>query len=79
MAQLAMAWVVSNPDVSTALTGASRPEQLANTIKSLELLPKMTSEVQKKIEDIFKTEPNARRDPKTFGPFPNRRRKILQY
>ena len=24
-AQLAMAWCISNPDVSTAITGASRP------------------------------------------------------
>ena len=79
MAQLAMAWVVSNPDVSTALTGASRVEQLVNTIKSLELLPKMTPEVQKKIEDMFKSEPTPRTDHKTFGPIPNRRRKILEY
>jgi len=28
MAQLAMAWVISNPDVSTAITGATRVEQL---------------------------------------------------
>ena len=35
MAQLAMAWVISNPDVSTAITGASRVEQLKDTIKSL--------------------------------------------
>jgi len=35
MAQLAMAWVVANPDVSTALTGASRVEQLKDIVKSL--------------------------------------------
>lgn len=79
MAQLAMAWVVSNPDVSTALTGASRPEQLVNTIKSLELLPKLTPEIQKRIEDIFKTEPVGRMNSKTFQPFPNRRRALLKY
>lgn len=28
MAQLAMAWCISNPDVSTAITGATRSEQL---------------------------------------------------
>ncbi len=48
-----MAWVISNPDVTTAITGASRPSQLVDTIKSLEVLPKMTSEVQKRIENIF--------------------------
>ena len=35
MAQLAMAWVISNPDVSVALTGASRTEQLKDTVKCL--------------------------------------------
>jgi len=28
MGQLAMAWVISNPDVSTAITGATKIEQL---------------------------------------------------
>ncbi len=28
MAQLALAWVIKNPDVSTAITGASSPKQL---------------------------------------------------
>jgi len=79
MAQLAMAWVVSNPDVSVALTGASRTEQLRDTVKCLELLPKLTPEIQKKIEDIFGSEPTGKNDHKTFGPFPNRRRNVLNY
>jgi aryl-alcohol dehydrogenase-like predicted oxidoreductase len=49
MAQLAMAWVVANPDVSTALTGASRVEQLKDIIKSLDIVPKLTADVQKRI------------------------------
>lgn len=48
-AQLAMAWVISNPDVSTALTGATRVEQLADTCKALDVLPKLTPEIQKRI------------------------------
>jgi aryl-alcohol dehydrogenase-like predicted oxidoreductase len=34
-AQLAMAWCIANPDVSTAITGATRPEQLVETVKSI--------------------------------------------
>ena len=34
-AQLAMAWCISYPDVSTAITGASRPEQLVETVKAV--------------------------------------------
>ena len=32
--QLAVAWVLQNPNVSAALVGASRPEQLADTVKA---------------------------------------------
>ena len=79
MAQLAMAWVISNPDVSSAITGVTRPAQLLDTIKCLEVLPRLTSEVQVKIEDIFKSAPSAKMNSKTFQPFPNRRRQNLNY
>ncbi|HSU70903.1 MAG TPA: aldo/keto reductase family protein, partial [Micrococcaceae bacterium] len=34
MSQLAIAWVLQNPNVSTALVGASRPEQVAENVKA---------------------------------------------
>ena len=34
MPQLAIAWVLQNPNISAALVGASRPEQLADTVKA---------------------------------------------
>ena len=34
MSQLAIAWVLQNPNVAAALVGASRPEQLADTVKA---------------------------------------------
>jgi aryl-alcohol dehydrogenase-like predicted oxidoreductase len=34
MPQLAIAWVLQNPNVAAALVGASRPEQLADTVKA---------------------------------------------
>ena len=34
MAQLALAWVLQNPNVSAALVGASRPEQLLENVKA---------------------------------------------
>ena len=79
MAQLAMAWVVMNPDVSTALTGASRTSQLVDTIKCLDIIPKITVEVQQRIEEIFQNEPSPKMNSKTFAPFPNRRRTVLKY
>ena len=37
MGQLAIAWVLSNPNVAGALVGASRPEQVAENVKALDL------------------------------------------
>lgn len=34
MPQLAIAWVLANPNIAAALVGASRPEQLADTVKA---------------------------------------------
>lgn len=34
MAQLAIAWVLQNPNVSAALVGASRPEQVSENVKA---------------------------------------------
>ena len=34
MAQLAVAWVLQNPNVATAIVGASRPEQVAENVKA---------------------------------------------
>ena len=41
-AQLALAWCAHNPHVSTVITGASRPEQVRENMKALDLLPKLT-------------------------------------
>jgi voltage-dependent potassium channel beta subunit len=49
-AQLALAWCASNPRVSTVITGASRPEQVRENMKALEVLPKLTAEVKERIE-----------------------------
>lgn len=52
-ARLAIAWTLKNPNVSTAILGASKPEQLEETIQSLSALELLTDEVMKKIDTIF--------------------------
>ena len=37
MPQLSLAWVLHNPNVSAALVGASRPEQLEDTVKASDI------------------------------------------
>ena len=39
---VAMAWCIKNEDVSCALTGASKPSQLIDTVKSIDVSKKWT-------------------------------------
>jgi aryl-alcohol dehydrogenase-like predicted oxidoreductase len=52
LAQLALAWCVKNPNVSTVITGASRPAQVAENMKALAVLPKLTADVLARIDAI---------------------------
>jgi len=52
-AQLAIAWCLKNPNVSTVITGASRVEQVAENMKSLAVAAKLTPEVMARMEAIF--------------------------
>jgi aryl-alcohol dehydrogenase-like predicted oxidoreductase len=56
-AQLSIAWCIKNPNVTTAILGATRKEQLLENLKSLDALEKLNTEVMKKIEDIVQTKP----------------------
>lgn len=55
--KLAIAWCLKNPNVSTAILGASRPEQLKETLGSIELLPLLTPEVMERIDGILMNQP----------------------
>jgi len=69
-----MAWVLKNKDVSVALTGGNKPEQLENIIETLEIAnTKLTPDVLKKIEDAIQTRPTQDLNYKDFTPFPHRR------
>lgn len=52
-AQLAIAWCLKNPNVSTVITGATRPEQVHENMKAMEVAAKLTPDVVKAIEAIF--------------------------
>lgn len=56
-ATLAMAWVLSNKKVSSAITGASRPEQIYDSVKALAAVEKLTPELLKEIDDILDNKP----------------------
>jgi voltage-dependent potassium channel beta subunit len=52
LAQLALAWCLRNPNVSTVITGASRPAQVQENMKALDVVPKLTPDVVARIEAI---------------------------
>ncbi|MCJ1307680.1 hypothetical protein MMC25_001328 [Agyrium rufum] len=54
---LAMAWVLKNPNVSSAITGASKPEQIGESVRALDVLPKLTPEIMEEIEKILGNKP----------------------
>ena len=53
LSQLALAWCLKNPFVSTVITGASRVEQVHENMKAIEVAPKLTPEILERIDGIF--------------------------
>ncbi|MCZ7436244.1 aldo/keto reductase family protein [Micromonospora sp. WMMC241] len=65
MPQLAVAWVLQNPNVASAIVGASRPEQVHDNVKAAGV--KLDAGLLKAIDEIV--EPVTERDPaKTESP-----------
>lgn len=52
-AQLAIAWCATNPNVSTVITGASKPEQVSENMKALDVIDDITPDLKERIEDVF--------------------------
>ncbi len=53
LAQLSIAWILKNPNVSTVITGASRLEQLKENMKALDVVPMLSDEVMKRIDEAL--------------------------
>jgi aryl-alcohol dehydrogenase-like predicted oxidoreductase len=65
MPQLAVAWVLQNPNVSSAIVGATRPEQLRDNVTASGV--KLDADLLKAIDEIV--DPIVERDPaKTASP-----------
>jgi len=62
MPQLALAWCLKNPHVSTVITGASRVSQVVENMKAVDILPKLTDGVMQRIEDILQNKPEPAED-----------------
>lgn len=56
-AQLSLAWILKNPNISSMITGASRPEQVRDNVRALAVADKLTDEVIEKIEAAIGNKP----------------------
>jgi aryl-alcohol dehydrogenase-like predicted oxidoreductase len=64
LAQLAVAWVLQNPNVSAAITGATRPEQVTENVKAagVRLDPDQLSQIDKILDDVVERDPSKTLD-----------------
>lgn len=58
LAQMAIAWCLKNPNVSTVITGASRVSQVHENMKALNVVEKLTPDLMKRIDEILGNNPN---------------------
>ena len=59
MAQMAIAWCLKNPNVSSVITGASRPEQVGENMKALDVVGKLDGSAMNRIEEVLQNKPKA--------------------
>jgi voltage-dependent potassium channel beta subunit len=57
MAQMAIAWCLKNPNVSTVLTGASKVEQLKSNLGALDVVAKLDDGVMARLDKILDNKP----------------------
>lgn len=62
MPEMALAWCLKNPNVSTVITGASKPEQVRQNMKAIDKVEKLTDDVLAKIEKILDNKPGEETD-----------------
>ena len=60
VSQLALAWLAAKPATSTVILGASKPEQILDNLKAVDVVPRLTPAVLEKIEDFLDNKPVPR-------------------
>jgi aryl-alcohol dehydrogenase-like predicted oxidoreductase len=66
LAQLAIAWVLQNPNVSSAIIGATKPAQIKENVKAsgVKLDQSIMSEIDAALKDVITTDPAKTISPK---------------
>lgn len=53
LAQMALAWILKNPNVSTVITGASKVQQVKENMKAMDVVGQLTPDVMERIQAIL--------------------------
>jgi aryl-alcohol dehydrogenase-like predicted oxidoreductase len=69
LTHLALAWLIKNTDLDSALIGARNVQQLEESLEVLAVLDKFTVDVQRRINKILDNTPIPRTDFINFDPF----------
>ena len=77
LAQLCIAWVLANTDVSTCILGAAKVSQLEENLKALEIYKKIDKETWIEIEKILKNVPQGENDFRNREFLPSRRNIVM--
>jgi len=54
LAQLSLAWCMKNPNVSSVITGASRPEQVTDNMGALDVVGRLDADTMRRISEAVK-------------------------
>jgi aryl-alcohol dehydrogenase-like predicted oxidoreductase len=58
LAQMSIAWILKNPNVSTVITGASKMSQLEENFKALDVVPMLSDDVMTRIGEALVNYPD---------------------
>jgi voltage-dependent potassium channel beta subunit len=53
LSQMALAWILKNPNVSTVITGASKLQQVKENLKAMDVVSQLTPDVMERIQTIM--------------------------
>lgn len=62
MPHLALGWCLNNPNVSTVITGASKPDQVRENMKAIDAAEKLSDDLLEKVEEILDNSPEPVED-----------------
>ena len=77
LAQLSIAWIIANPDISTVILGSTKISQIEEVLPALQIYKKLDKNILKEIEEIMGTCTVGPWDYESFTLLKNRRNQLL--